>query len=389
MKKYFYIAVAVILSMATLLVVYGAWLNYSDENQIARRLSERTIQIVGAKVKKQELYPRIELDLVRFYSENMTDAVALTDGRIAKWFVNKNTSVHKGEALLSMVNEQIPLKIQRAASAVKKAEATLAQAYSAYQRQKQLMELDATSKEKYEASEAMYLAAQEELQASRAEYNQCLVQENWLNIYAPVAGEILIIYKQEGSYVQAGTPVALVGDFDTLYFNATLNDQDARHLHVGDVSTLRFMNQGNMWKAYDTGYAAGNQGWKQKINTVLMEITPPPEEPADIRRVVWKVDNRAHLLESMTYNNVLLEMGKGYSAITVPRSSFVDSDKKRVFVVDDEGVLSYRNVIIGADDGKNVEILSGLSEGEIVVSGDLTGLKEGMKVSVSLDEEGN
>ena len=90
MKKYFYIGIVVILMMALALVGYGAWLNYSDEDQIARRMDSRVLQLEGARAEMRELQPSLTLDAVRFSSESMTDAVALTNGRILNWYVEKN-----------------------------------------------------------------------------------------------------------------------------------------------------------------------------------------------------------------------------------------------------------------------------------------------------------
>ena len=64
-----------------------------------------------------------------------------------------------------------------------------------------------------------------------------------------------------------------------------------------------------------------------------------------------------------------------------------DASHETVFVADADGILHRRNVMAGADDGKNIEVYSGLSEGEIVVSGSLDGLEEGMKVEIVLDGE--
>ena len=84
MKRNFYIGIVVILSLAVILVGYGAWLNYSDENQIARRMDSRRVELLAARVVKRDFLPVFWLDAVRFSSDNMTDAVALTDGRIVR-----------------------------------------------------------------------------------------------------------------------------------------------------------------------------------------------------------------------------------------------------------------------------------------------------------------
>ncbi|MBQ4151601.1 MAG: efflux RND transporter periplasmic adaptor subunit, partial [Schwartzia sp.] len=229
MKRYFFIGIAVILTLALALVAYGTWLNVSDEKQIARRMDERTLMLTGAQAQKRSLRPMVEMDAVRLYSENMADTVALVDGRIIEMYVTKNSPVRKGDLLMRLANDQIPLQIQQAAANVRRMEAALAQATNAYHRQQRLMAKEATSKEKYEEAEAQYLAAQEALAEAEAQRAQYLVQEERQNVVAPVDGNVLLIYQREGSYVQGGTPLALVGDFNRLLFSVTLDDKYTRH----------------------------------------------------------------------------------------------------------------------------------------------------------------
>lgn len=385
MKRYFYAGLIIIFLMAFALVGYGAWLNYSDENQIAKRMDSRVVQLTGAKATIRDFQPTIDMDAVRFSSDSMTDAIALVDGRILNWYVGKNDSVRKGDPLISLANESIPLKLQQATSAVRKAEAVLAQAVSSYQRQGRLMAKNATSKEKYEESQAQYLAAQEALREAEAQREQLLVQEGWLTVVSPVDGEVIILYQREGAYIQAGTPIALVGNFDRLTFSLNLDDSSARNLKIGDVSTLSFLDRWAMGKAYDTGYGAGNSGWDQKIYATLKEITPPLSEPADVRRAVWEVDNRTRLLEPMTYRGVEMRTGSSYKCLTVPLGAMFDKARDKVYVVED-GTIHIRNVKAGTDDDKYVEILEGLSEGDVVVVGNFEGLSDGMRVEITLDE---
>ena len=386
MKRYFFIGIAVILTLALALVAYGTWLNVSDEKQIARRMDERTLMLTGAQAQKRSLRPMVEMDAVRLYSENMADTVALVDGRIIEMYVTKNSPVRKGDLLMRLANDQIPLQIQQAAANVRRMEAALAQATNAYHRQQRLMAKEATSKEKYEEAEAQYMAAQEALAEAEAQRAQYLVQEERQNVVAPVDGNVLLIYQREGSYVQGGTPLALVGDFNRLLFSVTLDDKYTQHFSVGETAELHFPAQA-MNKAYDTEYAAGNQGKAEKIFATITEITPPLSEPAGIRRVVCSVDNRARVLEPLTYNGVSLRMRNSYECLSVPLSAMVDASHEEVFVVNPDGTVNRREVKAGANDGRYIEILSGLTEGEAVVVESFDGLEDGMKVDVSIEEK--
>jgi RND family efflux transporter MFP subunit len=385
MKKIYGVAMVLIIFMALAIVAWGAWLNYSDENQIANRMDNRSVEVTAAKAARREFAPTISLDAVRFVSDNMTDAVALTDGRILNWQVEKNEKVSKGQSLVEMVNENIPLKIQQAESAISRAEAMMTQARNSYQRQGRLKARRATSQEKYEEAEAQYMAAQGALREAQAQRDQYLVQQGWLSVKAPLDGEVLLIYQQAGAQVQAGTPIALVGDFSQLTFSLNLSDRDARHLQLGQTIYLAFAERKLTGKAYDTDYGVGNKERGMEIKAVLREIVPDLSEPADIRRTVWAVDNRARLLEPMLYTGVTMRTGQSYEALTVPLAAMIDKAHDKVFVLDAEGIIHLRTVKAGADDKKYIEIYDGLVEGDTVIVGNLEGLEDGMKVDAEVE----
>ncbi len=388
MKKYFYIGVALIILMAAALVGYGAYLNYSDEHQIAKRMDERRLEVTGARAMVREFRPVIEMNAMRLYSDSMVDAVALLEGRIVQWQAEKNTAVKKGDILLTMTNEQLPLKIIQAASNVKKAEAVLAKAKNTFFRQKNLWAQNATSLEQYDEAKAQYLAAQEAVTEAKAQHAQYMVQSEQLNVTAPIDGNVLIIYYREGTYVQGGTPLALVGNFDYLRFSATLDDETSRHLQLSDTAAMNFPAEA-LKKAYDTEYAAGNNGIAERIEAKLIDITPSLDEPAGVRRVVWEIDNRARILEPLTYNGVSMRMNRAYSCLTVPLSAMIDSSHDTVFVADENGIIKKRHIVTGANDTKHIEVYDGLNEGDIVIIESFDGLEDGMKVDITLSNEGD
>ena len=413
MKRYFYIGIIIILILAVALVAYGGYLNYTDSNQIANRMENRLLQLTGALVEERFLNPVVDIDALKLYSNDMTDAVALTEGRITQIFVAKNNYVHKGDVIMTLTNEQIPLQVQQAngniqraestyaqtLSNVQRAEAALANATNVYNRQQRLMERKATSQEKLEAAQSEYVAAQEAVRAARSESesarvainvaqterDQYLVQENRQNVVAPIDGNVLLIYKREGSYVQGGTPLALIGNFDTLQFSTTLESANANYLSVGESVNMEF-NERSLQKAYDTEYSAGNLGRSEKITAVIKDINPPLNQSAVMRRILWEIDNRSHILEPMTYNDVSMQANSGHKCLTVPLSAMADSENNMVFVVNDSGIVEKRKVTTGANDDEYIEIISGLRAGERVVLDSFEGLEDGVKIELIMKE---
>ena len=384
MKRYYLVGLVIILVMAVALIAYGAYLNKTDENQIEMRMEERKIPLQGAKAKFRNLQPIFVLDTINLTSEEMADAVALIDGRIEKNFVTKNSVVGKGQTLFELVNEDIPIKIQQVESAIAKAEAQVLQSKNSFERYQRLREKNATSLEKYDEAKLNYEAAQANLREAQAQKNQLLVQNSRQNVTAPIDGEILILYKQIGAYVTAGTPIALVGNFSKLNFSLAVEDAQAKKISVGEKFELNFKNSRAIQKAYDTEYGAGNLGTAQIFPVLVKEIIPNLNQAATMRKIIFEIDNSARILEQQTYNGVELIRTSKHTALTIPLSA-LDETKKNIFIVK-ENILERREVEVGADDGKFVEILSGLNEGEIVISSATKGLEDGMKVEINLVE---
>ena len=187
--------------------------------------------------------------------------------------------------------------------------------------------------------------------------------------------------------MQAGTSLALVGDFRFLYFTAPVADEDARYLTIGQEAELVFQSK-DFKKVYGTDYAAGNLGSRQTFTATIAQITPPLSEAAAMRNILWQVDNRSGLLEPQTYGGVSFQSKRSHAALAVPLAAMADGANTSVFVAKEDGTIERRAVRTGTNDGSYIEVLSGLSEGEIVVTSGMEGLADGVHAEIILDETG-
>ena len=386
MKKSYFVALILIIFAAGALVAYGAWLNKTSQNVITERMESRTIPLKGAKAQVREIFPLLNLEIVNLYSQDLADAVALIDGRVENIAIEKNSTVHRGQVIFTLVNDEIPIKIQQADSAIAKAQAQLANAKNNFARYKRLRERDATSQEKFDEAEANFRASEAALAEAQAVKQQLLVQSGRQDVIAPIDGEVLILYRQQGAYVQAGTPIALIGDFSRLFFSLPVDDLQAQQLTIGQSAELRFKRSQIIRKAYDTEFAAGNLGDEQIFPVVVRDIMPPLNQPASLRKVLWEIDNRVGLLEQQAYSGVSLKSMIGRKLLSVPIDAMIDSAKNSVFVVTAQNTLERRTVKTGVDDGSFIEIINGLKDGEIVVTSASDGLHDGMKVELILSD---
>ena len=384
MKRYFMVGLAIVLALSLGAIFYGAWLNERGEYQITRRMEERRLTLHGAKAASRPLSPQITVNAVNLFSNDMADAVALVDGRIVECHVPKGSFVRRGDVIFTLENENIPLQIQEAESNILQAQAELKRAENNYARYQILKAHDAASAQQFDEAEAAYLSAQSNLGVAEAKTAQLRVQESRQQVVAPIDGKVLVLYRQQGAYVQGGSSLALVGDFRFLYFTSPVEDEAARHLLIGQEAELIFQSK-DFKKVYGTDYAAGNLGSRQTFTATIAKITPSLDQPAAMRNILWQVDNSSGLLEPQTYGGVSFHSKRSHGALTVPLAAMADSEHKSVFVAKD-GTIERRPVQTGADDGTYIEILSGLSEGEIVVTSGMEGLTDGAQAEIILDE---
>ncbi len=385
MKRYFMAGLGIVLALSLGAIFYGAWLNERGEYQITRRMEERRLTLHGAKAAARPLSPQLTVNSVNLFSNDMADAVALVDGRIVECHVPKGSFVRRGDVIFTLENENIPLQIQEAESNILQAQAELKRAENNYARYQILKAHDAASAQQFDEAEAAFLSAQSHLGVAEAKAAQLRVQESRQQVVAPIDGKVLVLYRQQGAYVQGGSSLALVGDFRFLYFTSPVEDEAARHLLIGQEAELIFQSK-DFKKVYGTDYAAGNLGSRQTFTATIAKITPSLDQPAAMRNILWQVDNSSGLLEPQTYGGVSFHSKRSHGALTVPLAAMADNDHKSVFIVKDDGTIERRPVHTGADDGTYIEVLSGLSEGEIVVTSGMEGLTDGAHAEIILDD---
>ncbi len=388
MKKILLIGLALTMSLVVGLMIYGTYLNHFGELKIARQLEDRRITLTGARAKVRTLHPILSFDTMTLQSPDMADTVSLIDGRIAAIKVKRNDDVEAGQVICELINGEYPLKIQEMDSNIMEAEAKLQQAKNDYERYQRLWNQEATSKEKLEVMYTTYRAYITRIAALEAQKQQLLLQESYQQVTAPISGKVLLVYQTEGAFVKAGTPLVLVGNNARLLFSKTVKDYVAKWHAVGTSVGVSFLIE-DFQKAYDTSYGIGNRGEKQDFTATVVSVDPPLIEPAEMRRVVWSVDNSSGVLDMKTYKNVELQSFQEHRSLTVPLTAVENplSEHPLVYVLNEQEEIEMREVSVGVQDKVYIEILTGILDGEIVITSGKEGLESGTKAAVRLEED--
>lgn len=389
MNRYFFIAMSLVLVLVTALIGYGVYVNYAGESVILERMNHREVVVSAAAVQKREIKAQYEFAEATFEAEKAADVIAKVNGVLVNRILHKNKQVQAGDVVAILSNEEIPLHIKQAESALKRAQAVELQSRNSYKRYASLIEQNATSMEKLDEAKANYEAAQASTADAQAQYDQALLNQSRLNVVSDVSGSVLVIYKEQGSYVTAGTPICLIGDFREMWFALNVDDEALRSLLGDSDGTAKFtlsFKRPDFVKSYATEYGSGNRGDKSEFPVNIRGIYPDLSQPADMRRVVLGVDNAAGILEARSYEHLVLTNNAPRNVVSVPITALTNNnDMGTVLVVNQDNELEERHVQLGAIGSEYAEILSGVYEGEMVVTSGTEGLKPGQKVVANME----
>jgi cobalt-zinc-cadmium efflux system membrane fusion protein len=170
---------------------------------------------------------------------------------------------------------------------------------------------------------------------------------------APIVGVAVQKTVSPGQLVQAGTTACfLISDTSTVWIWSHVFDRDLPAVHIGDPV-----------QASNSAFAQAFRGSVSYIDALV-----DPATRTTLVRVAAK--NTGFLLKKDMYVDTVIQTRARKNVLTVPVSAILrDAQNEPIVYVESEpGKFGQRIVSIGVQQNGRVEILSGLREGENVVS---------------------
>ncbi|MBO7574844.1 MAG: efflux RND transporter periplasmic adaptor subunit [Bacteroidales bacterium] len=270
----------------------------------------------------------------------------LSSGRIQKLNVEVGDFVSAGQILAEMDRVQL----DQAALRLKNDETELA-------RVKQLLAEGGVSQSDYESLELAF-------NVSKSSYDN-LVENTILR--APVSGVVSARNYDRGDLYSMSQPIYTVQQITPVKLLVPISEADYTRVKRGDKVTL-------------TADALPGRTYTGTIVRLYPTIDPASHTfSAEVR-----VANENRELRPGMYARVSVDFG-AVESIVVPDAAVLKqqgSGQRIVFVLNADDTVSIRPVEPGRHFGTRYEILSGLEEGEQVLTGGHTNLKSGDKVEV-------
>jgi RND family efflux transporter MFP subunit len=229
---------------------------------------------------------------------------------------------------------------------------------------------DLAASSQVDAGQAALDAAQSQLSASKAKLAHDQSLFDYSKITAPFAGVVTERYANLGTLVQAGTssstqaiPIVKLSEDDLFRLVIPVPESYVRFIRIGDPVNVRVPSL--------------NRTFPGKVARFSVDVR------SDTRTMHTEVDvpNPQHVLLPGLYAEAQLQFDSKENVPSIPVQALShEGGKPSVFVVSPDGTLQRRDVEVGMQTSSDVEIVSGLNEGEQVVVSDRSGLKPGQKV---------
>jgi RND family efflux transporter MFP subunit len=191
-------------------------------------------------------------------------------------------------------------------------------------------------------------------------------QYNDTRITAPISGVLTARPIEIGTTLMPGGAVATIVDISQLKVKVNVPEEDVFKLHNGDRVTI----------STDVYPGVSFEGHVSMIGAKADEAHTYPVE-------VTLLNNSNHPLRAGMFGKVAFTTIPRKDVLVIPREALVGSVKKpQVYVVQGK-VAKLRDIVVAAELGTSVEVISGIGQGETIVTNGQNNLRDGAEISIA------
>lgn len=220
------------------------------------------------------------------------------------------------------------------------------------------------------SAQTMLQSAQSLLTRAQAKWRRDDAMFDYSRITAPFTGVVTKRYANLGTLMQSGInsstqalPLVQLSEDDLYRLVIPVSESYVPDIHVGDTVDVRVPS---LQRNFVGRVARFSFDLDVTTRTMHTEVDVP---------------NPQGVLMPGMYAEATLKLNQRNNALAIPPQAVnVDGSNRSVWVVDSSGKIEHRLVTLGVETPDYIEVLSGLSEGELVAVGDRSRLRVGEMV---------
>lgn len=355
-------------------------------------------KIAAEKAARAQLPPTVETAIVtkrilnppeRFIghveSIEATDLRAQISGTIADVAFEEGSMVKEGDLLFQIDPEIYEARVAQAQAALDRAKAASVNADRYYARMEKVDKRAVTEAE-IDKAYADMLEARAAIAQCEADLKNAKINLGYTRITAPISGRIGASLLKKGDYVSPNmASLARIVQTDPVRVVFSLPDkqllENARKIKESDevVKSADALIRAELLLADDTIY--------EHPGTIDFVGNEMSKETASVP-VRYTFANPNEYLVANAYVTVLLSNAQPEEALSIPTTALLSNAKgSYVYVITKDQIVATRPVTLGDEADGYVAILTGLEEGEEVITQGVVNVRPGIPVTVIKTEQ--
>jgi RND family efflux transporter MFP subunit len=351
------------------LAVYGVFVRSQTATELQQRSNEAAVMVVNI-VHPESAATSIPLRLpgqTRAYIE--APIFAQTTGYLKKWYFDIGARVKAGEILAEIDTPQVDQQYNQARAQLRVAEAARDLAEATFRRDQDLFNRKVISAQDFDTASDNTRQSQATVLADQASVSALEALENFKTVKAPFDGIVTERDTDIGNYVASGTGTQLfrIAQIAPLRVYINVPQTFSRFVKPGTQADLT-LNElpSRKFSAHVTSTAGAID---PASRTLLTEL----EVPNDTGEVL-----------PGSYAQISLKLEGDTSAVLVPSNALLfRSEGASVGLVDPDGKVEIRKIVINRDLGDKLQISEGISKSDQVIVNPSDGLADGMMVKIA------
>lgn len=321
-----------------------------------------TVEVMIAATK--ELNADIEVPGSIMANES-TEIHPEASGRLVLLNVKEGAMVSKGTLLAKLYDGDLQARLKSLDVQLKKSEIQLKIAQQNEDRSAKLLKIQGISQQDYDMSLLQVNNIMADMGIIQAQMGEIRANMTKLNVYAPYSGKLGLKNISPGAFVTPSTIITTISEVNQLKLQFNIPEKYGAMIKKGQ--SVDFTIDGSQ-KTFTASILATEDAVEENTRSLAV-------------RALVK-NNNPELLPG-AFAKVKILLGKSEDALMIPNSSIVPQGRKKLIYLLKNNKAAATEVTTGVRDSTNIQVLTGLTKGDTVITSGLLFLKPGSDVRIT------
>ncbi|MEO9022969.1 MAG: efflux RND transporter periplasmic adaptor subunit [Ginsengibacter sp.] len=272
-------------------------------------------------------------------------------GKVTYLSIHEGTHVKRGTLLAKLFNGDLQAQLHKLSVQLQIAQKT-------QERQEELLKIGGISQQDYDLSVLDVSTIKADMQISQAAIDKTIIR-------APFDGKLGFKNISIGAFITPTTIITTIRQDTKLKLEFSVPEKYTSKVGLGNV--INFTTE------------SSNKKYQAKIYATESGITTENRS----LKVHALVENTDKNITAGSFAKVAFDMGDNNDAVMIPTQAIIPQARDKQVIVYNGGNADFKIVTTGTRDSAKVEIISGLSIGDTVITTGLLSIKPGSKINLS------